>query len=58
MMMRKTATILILTCLLATAAAQSAKDEIASNLRLSASNFMAYMAPQKPLTAAPSDQCQ
>ena len=52
-MMRKTATILILTCLLATAAAQSAKDEIASNLRLSASNFMAYMAPQKPLTAAP-----
>ncbi len=52
-MMRKTATILILTCLLATAAAQSAREEIASNLRLSASNFMAYMAPQKPLTAAP-----
>lgn len=53
MMMRKVATILILTCLLATAAAQSAKEEIANNLRLSASNFMAYMAPQKPLTAAP-----
>jgi len=33
--------------------AQSAQEEIENNIRLSASNLLAYIGPQKPLTPAP-----
>ena len=52
--MRKAFIFLLLTCLLPRVLAQSAKEEIKNNLRLSASNFLAYMGPQKKLSPAPA----
>lgn len=51
--MRKVTISLFLALLATTLYAQSAKEEIANNLRLSASNLLAYLGPQQPLTPAP-----
>lgn len=51
--MRKLLLFILLACLLPAAVAQTAKDEIANNLRLSASNFLAYRGPQQRLSPAP-----
>lgn len=51
--MRKATLLFLLSVLLTDISAQTAKEEIKNNLRLSASNFLAYMGPKKKLTAAP-----
>lgn len=45
--------LLLLVSILTSVKAQTAKEEIKNNLRLSASNLLAYMGPQKKLTPAP-----
>lgn len=51
--MRKFIIALILSCFLTDAAAQRTKEEIAQDPRRSASNYMAYPEPTKPLSPAP-----
>lgn len=51
--MRKFIIALILSCFLTDATAQRTKEEIAQDPRRSASNYMAYPEPTKPLTPAP-----
>ena len=51
--MRKLTVLLLFVLILTGVNAQTAKEEIKNNLRLSASNFLAYMGPQKKLTPAP-----
>ncbi len=51
--MRKLIFTLILSCMLMDATAQITKEEIAQDPRRSASNYMAYPEPTKPLTPAP-----
>ena len=51
--MKKTLLCLLMTVLTAGVSAQSAREEIEANIRLSASNFMAYRGPQHALTPAP-----
>lgn len=51
--MRRTIIFVFLSCLLTAVSAQTAKDEIKKNVRLSASNYLAYRGPQRPLTPVP-----
>lgn len=51
--MRKFIIALILSCFLTDATAQRTKEEIAQDPRRSASNYMAYPEPTKPLSPAP-----
>ena len=51
--MRKLIFTVILGCISASVTAQSIRDEIAQDPRRSASNYMAYPEPTKPLTPAP-----
>jgi len=51
--MRKVTLLLFFAVVFANVSAQDAKDEIANNLRLSASNLLAYMGPQHQLAPAP-----
>ena len=51
--MKRIVFFLLLVTSLPTVQGQTIKEEIKKNLRLSASNFLAYMGPQKKLTPAP-----
>lgn len=51
--MKKIAILLFNVCLALTVTAQTAKEDIQKNVRLSASNFLAYPGPQQQLTPAP-----
>ena len=53
MVMKKYLIWILLTLLMTEASAQTAKEEIENNLRLSASSFLAYRGPQIQLTPAP-----
>lgn len=52
-MKKKTLTLLVFSCSLLTAFAQTAKEEIYADILKSGSNYMAYQAPTKALTKAP-----
>ena len=51
--MKRYLVLVLLSCLLTGMSAQSVKEEIEHNLRLSASNFLAYPNPRGDLTPAP-----
>ncbi|MBQ8712397.1 MAG: histidine-type phosphatase [Prevotella sp.] len=51
--MRKVILFILFGAFVSAVTAQTAKEEIANNLRLSASNFLAYQGPQRTLTPAP-----
>ncbi len=53
MVMKKTLIWILLTLLMTDVSAQTAKEEIENNLRLSASSLLAYRGPQTQLTPAP-----
>lgn len=53
--MKKLFSIAILTFAMNVSYAQTAREEIHGNIHLSASNYLAYIAPDKPLTKALRD---
>lgn len=54
--MKRFLTLNLLFCLVLFASAQKSRDEISKNINLSASNYLAYIAPTKALTPAPAGE--